>query len=65
MVDPWIITTVFELHVRISRLQLFQEVINLYLGRCPRLLHFAPLALRPGVFTQSRERVGRSGGYRE
>jgi hypothetical protein len=23
------------------------------LGRCPRLLHFAPLALRAGVFTQA------------
>jgi len=24
--------------------------MNLYLGRCPRLLHFAPLALRPWSF---------------
>src|SRR5229473_1196725 len=28
-----------------------------YLGRCPRLLHFAPLALGLGVFTRSLTRV--------
>jgi hypothetical protein len=46
----------FRRLVRISRLQLFQEFMNLYLGCCPRLLHFAPLALRPMSFhTQYKE----------
>ncbi len=30
---------------RISRLQRFEEFLTPILGRCPRLLHFAPLAL--------------------
>jgi hypothetical protein len=46
---PRIITAIFERHVPISRVQRFQEFMNLYLGRCPRLLHFTPLALRPGL----------------
>ena len=40
MVGLLIITTVFERNVRISRLQRSREFMNLYLGRCPRLLHF-------------------------
>ena len=36
-----------------SRLQRFLNFTDPYLGRCPRLLHFAPLALRPKVLVQS------------
>src|SRR6185295_3627820 len=30
-----------------------RRLCTFHLGRWPRLLHFAPLALRPGVFTRS------------
>src|SRR5712672_3016050 len=60
----FIITNIFERNVRIPRLQRFQKVRNLYLGRWPRLSHFAPLALRPGVSTQSQTRGGTHDLYR-
>src|SRR5204863_8448248 len=36
----------------ISHLQRFQNSLGSILGRCHRLLHFAPLALPPRVFKQ-------------
>jgi len=40
----------------ISRLQrFFRSHFDAHLGRCPRLLHFAPLALVRRLLQQSRE----------
>lgn len=45
----------------ISRLQRFQNSGNRHLGRCPRLLHFAPLALEPGVIPALKHRAKLTG----
>jgi hypothetical protein len=57
------ITTILGWHLRIPRLQRFQKFVNPYLGRYPRLLHFAPLALRPGVFAHLILRLSREVKY--
>src|SRR5258708_5843453 len=47
---PFIITTFSNDSCVFRAFSASKEFMNLYLGRCPRLLHFAPLALRPMSF---------------